>query len=166
MGKGSSSKRSFSPAARRQQLDGSGRPRRVLWSYCPHHKGGYYFYDVRVHNWNINEANRWETEPDMKKVRGLCMACTHTSVFFVGTDELEEHHYTNIELCLCGLPAYHKEPSPEFCTRYNAHPVPCRANTNFDQIALLKFAIAYHQKSLTDLKQKLRYLANGRYSTV
>lgn len=128
MGKCTSSKRGFSPAARREQLDGSGRPRRVLWAYCSHHSGGYYFYDIRIHNWNINEAHKWDADPDMKKVRGLCMACTHTSVFFVGADELEDHYYTGIELCLCGLPAYHTAPSPEFCFQYNARPVPCRSS--------------------------------------
>lgn len=133
MGKRPSNKRSFSPAARREQLDGSGRPRRVLWAYCHHHEGGYYFFDIRIHNWNLNEAHKWEDEPDMRKVRGLCMKCTHTSVFFVGASELEEHHYTSALLCLCGLPAYHTEPSPKFCTQYNARPVPCRPNPNGQQ---------------------------------
>lgn len=125
-----SSKRGFSSDARREQLDGSGRPRRVIWAHCPHHGGGYYFYDVRIHNWNINEAPKWEAEPHMRKVRGLCMECHHTSVFFVGADELDEHHYTSIMLCLCGLPAYHDEPSSQFCAQYNARPVPCRPNQN------------------------------------
>ena len=130
MGKCNTSKRGFAVEDRRKQLDGSGRPRRVLWAFCPHHGEGYYFYDVRIHNWNINEAAKWENEPGMRKVRGLCMACTHTSVFFVGADELEEHHYTNITLCLCGLPAGHEAPSAEFCAQYNARAVPCRPTPN------------------------------------
>lgn len=119
-------KRGFSPAARREQLDNSLRPRRVLWAYCPHHEGGYYFYDVRIHNWNTNEAPKWKDEPNMRKVRGLCMLCTRTSVFFVETSELEEHRYTNITLCRCGLPNYHRRPPREFCQQYNATSVPCR----------------------------------------
>lgn len=130
VGKRTSGKRGFSSGARRDQLDGSGRPRRVLWTYCPHHLGGYYFYDIRIHSWNQNEAPKWEGEPDMRKVRGLCMKCTHTSVFFVGKNELVEHHYTNALLCLCGLPAYHQNPSREFLAQYNARPVPCRPNLN------------------------------------
>ena len=130
MVKCTSNKRGFSSDARREQLDGSGRPRRVLWTYCPHHRAGYYFYDIRIHNWNTNEASKWEHEPDMRKVRGLCMLCARTSVFFVGADELEEHHYNNVLLCLCGLPAYHEEPTIEFCAQYKAFPVACRPNQN------------------------------------
>ena len=123
-------KRGFSPADRRGQLDRSLRPRRVIWSFCHHHDGGYYFYDIRLHSYNPGENDRWADEPGMKKVRGLCMWCTRTSVFFVGEAELQEHRYTNIELCLCGLPAYHKQPSHEFLGQYNASAVPCRPILN------------------------------------
>ena len=121
-----SGKRSFSPQARAEQLDNSARPRRVLWAYCSHHGGGYYFYDVRLHGHNPGEKKRWENEPDMRKVQGICMLCNRTSIFFVGADELEQHRYGSIDLCSCGLPIYHKEPSPEFCRQYNAVPVECR----------------------------------------
>ena len=128
--KRTSVKRGFGTAARREQLDGSGRPRRILWSYCPHHEGGYYFFDIRIHCWNLNEAPKWKSEPHMRKVRGLCMKCIRTSMFFASTNELEEHHYANVRLCPCGLPMDHHEPTPEFCAQYNAQAVPCRPEPN------------------------------------
>jgi hypothetical protein len=98
-----------------------------LWSYCHQHEGGYYFFDVRIARLTSKaEKQHWVEEPNMRKVRGLCMACNNAEVFFVGLDELDEHCYTPLELCLCGLPQYHASPSPQFIEQYNAAPVPCR----------------------------------------
>lgn len=123
-------KRGFSAAARREQLDNSSKPRRVIWAYCHRHEGSYYFYDVRVQPLKPHEEPQWQDEPDMQKVRALCMFCDQTALLFVGADELEEHRYTAAELCTCGLPAYHHDPPPEFSLQYNATPVPCRPNPN------------------------------------
>lgn len=102
----------------------------MLWLYCKHHQGGYYFNNVHKNTWNINEADKWRDEPDMRKMEGLCMVCNRTTIFFVSADELDVQRYSDVELCRCGLPAWHQNPSPEFIAQYNAHPVPCRTLPN------------------------------------
>ncbi len=123
-------KRGFSAEARRRQLDTSSKPRRVLWAFCAHHQGSYYFYDVRLQPLKPKERLRWQNEPDMRKVRALCMHCNKTSVLFVGQDELREHRYASTQLCYCLLPLFHKDPPPEFLAQYNANPVSCRQSPN------------------------------------
>lgn len=66
----------------------------------------------------------------MRKVRGLCMLCGNAEIFFVGLDELDEHRYSPLELCLCGLPTDHQSPAHEFLQQYNAAPTPCRPSSN------------------------------------
>lgn len=66
----------------------------------------------------------------MRKIRAICMWCTKRSIFFVHADELEEHRYSPLDLCLCGLPYYHEKPAREFLQQYNAVPVDCRPSTN------------------------------------
>ena len=130
------SKREFTVAQRYAELNRAlRRPRRVLWAYCHRHDGGYYFFDVRIQTWNPGEQDRWEDNPDMKKVRGLCMWCGERSIFFVGRDELTDHKYNPLDLCQCGLPEYHKTPSREFMIEYNAVGVSCRPNMNGNAIA-------------------------------
>ena len=58
------------------------------------------------------------------------MACGHAEVFFVGTDELNEHRYIPLQLCRCGLPDYHQNPTREFLLQYNAASLPCRPKPN------------------------------------
>ena len=126
-----STKRGHSIEARRAELDQVLRPRVVLWSYCSGHKSGYYFYGVHTERLtNKADKQSWANEPDMRKVRSLCMDCGHSEVFFVGEDELQEHRYTLIELCNCGLPYYHESPPLSFLQQYNATPLPCRPNPN------------------------------------
>ncbi len=59
------------------------------------------------------------------------MSCGHAEVFFVGMDELNEHRYTpHLQLCQCGLPDYHQNPSRKFLLQYNAAALPCRPKSN------------------------------------
>jgi len=73
-----------------------------------------------------------DDKPNQLAARGLCMyeeCCrnrTTPTELIIGEDELTEHRYTNVELCRCGLPAWHLDPSPEFIAQYNARPVPHR----------------------------------------
>ncbi len=123
----SSKKRGFSVEARRTELNRALRkPRRILWAHCQHHGGGYYFYDVKIHL-------RHDADPDLRQVKALCMSCGKNSIFFVGADELDEHRYSPIQLCQCGLPYDHQSPPREFLQQYNAAPVPCRPSTNGNQ---------------------------------
>ena len=62
----------------------------------------------------------------MRKVHALCMECHREGILYVGADELAEHRYSTFDLCQCGLPHYHQNPSPQFIQQYNARPVPCR----------------------------------------
>ncbi len=127
----SSTKRGHSVNARREELDRAmRRPRRILWSYCLHHNGGYYFYGVSLQTANEAEQQRWNDNPDMVKVRATCMDCGKRSILFVGKDELTEHRYAPINLCLCGLPYYHQSPDPKFIQQYNAQSVVCRPHNN------------------------------------
>lgn len=98
----------------------------MLWAYCPHHEAGYYFFDVRIRVDKPVKGTPTGCGEDMRKVRGLCMFCGKRSILFVGVDELTEHRYRPSELCACGLPPYHQNPSPQFLQEYNARPVPCR----------------------------------------
>lgn len=106
------------------------RPRRILWSHCLHHSGGYYFYGISIQTTNTAEQKRWHSDPDMVKVRATCMDCGKRSILFVGQDELDEHRYAPLDLCLCGLPHYHEAPSPKFIQQYNAAAVVCRPHNN------------------------------------
>lgn len=119
----STTKRGFSAEARGTELNRALRARRILWAYCSHHDGGYYFFDVKIHL-------RHKDDPDMRQVKALCMLCGKNSIFFVGADELEEHRYGPVQLCQCGLPYDHKSPTREFLQQYNAAPVVCRPNPN------------------------------------
>lgn len=127
----STKKRGNSVEARRAELDRALRkPRRVLWAYCRHHDGGYYFFGISIQAWGGGEAKHWHADPDMRKIRGTCMECGKRSIFFVGADELEEHRYSPALLCQCGLPHYHKNPSREFLQQYSAAAIPCRPSPN------------------------------------
>ncbi len=106
------------------------RPRRILWSHCLHHSGGYYFYGISLQTTNTAEQERWLGNSDMVKVRATCMECGKRSILFVGLDELAEHRYAPIDLCLCGLPHYHEAPSSGFLHQYNATAVICRPHHN------------------------------------
>lgn len=120
-------KRRRSSEDRRRELDTSLRkPRRILWAYCRHHGASYYFYGIETQSFKPSEAARWINEPSIRKVSGLCMECASVSMLYVGSDELNEHRYRPIDLCMCGLPHYHKNPTPQFLQQYNARPVPCR----------------------------------------
>lgn len=125
--KSTPTKRGHSNAERRRELDVSLRkPRRILWAYCHHHGEGYYFYGIEIKSFKPGEAAQWADDPNIRKVNGLCMECASGSILYVGADELAEHRYHPAALCACGLPYYHKQPSPQFLQQYNARPVPCR----------------------------------------